>query len=118
MKNFALINTAGYLKFKQVKVCWFLSVNYDVLPKEFKVKEQKTYCSITIEGEELEFSGGFTDLHTRSYEHILAGKGYSVEAPRQAIEIVHTIRHAKPIGMKGEYHPFVKKSLAKHPFER
>ena len=109
---------AGYLEFKQARVRWFLSINYDVLPDEIKAKGQRTYRSITIEGEELEFSGGFTDLHTHSYEHILAGKGYGLEAPRQAIEIVHEIRHAKPIGAKGEYHPFVLKELAKHPFEK
>jgi UDP-N-acetyl-2-amino-2-deoxyglucuronate dehydrogenase len=121
-QNITHINThdrsAGYLEFSQARVRWFLSINYDVLPDDIKAKGQRTYRSITIEGEELEFSGGFTDLHTRSYEHILSGNGYGLEAPRQAIEIVHKIRHASPIGAKGEYHPFVKKTLAKHPFER
>ena len=74
--------------------------------------------NITIEGEELEFSGGFTDLHTVSYQEIIAGKGYGLEAPRQAIEIVHDVRHSTPIGAKGNYHPFVKKPLANHPFEK
>ena len=109
---------AGYLEFEKARVRWFLSINYDVLPEEIKAKGQRTYRSITIEGEELEFSGGFTDLHTRVYEGILDGKGYGLEDARQAIEIVHDIRSKQPIGVKGDYHPFVTKSLQKHPFRK
>jgi UDP-N-acetyl-2-amino-2-deoxyglucuronate dehydrogenase len=108
---------AGFLEFEKARVRWFLSINADTLPVDVKAKGQTTYRSITVEGEELEFSGGFTDLHTVSYQQIISGKGYGVEAPRQAIEIVHNIRHSTPIGAKGEYHPFVKKSLTKHPFD-
>jgi len=107
---------AGFLEFDKARVRWFLSINEDVLPQEAVAKGQRTYRSITIEGDQLEFSGGFTDLHTRSYEEILTGNGYGIEAPRQAIEIVHAIRHEKPIGLVGDYHPFAKKPLAKHPF--
>lgn len=107
---------AGFLEFEKARVRWFLSINDQVLPEEVSEKGQRTYRSITIEGKELEFSGGFTDLHTRSYEEILAGNGYGIEAPRQAIEIVHAIRHEKPIGLTGNYHPFAKKPLSKHPF--
>ena len=109
---------AGYLEFEKARVRWFLSINYDVLPEEIKKKKQRTYRSITIEGEELEFSGGFTDLHTKVYEGILKGKGYGLNDARQAIEIVHDIRSSKPIGLKGEYHPFAKKELVKHPFKK
>ena len=109
---------AGYLEFKKARVRWFLSINSDVLPEEIKAKGQTTFRSITIEGEELEFSGGFTDLHTTSYQEIINGNGYGIEAPRQAIEIVHAIRNSKPIGLKGEYHPFAKKELKSHPFEK
>ncbi len=120
-QNTVHINThdrsAGYLEFEKARVRWFLSINYDVLPEDIKAKGQRTYRSIMIEGEELEFSGGFTDLHTISYKEILKGNGYGLEAPRQAIEIVHDIRHAQPIGAKGEFHPFVKKGLVKHPFK-
>ena len=94
-----------------------MSINADTLPDEIKAKDQTTYRSITIDGKELEFSTGFNDLHTTSYQKIIEGKGYGVEAPRQAIEIVHDIRHATPIGAKGEYHPFVKKPLIVHPFK-
>ncbi len=121
-QNLVHVNThdraAGYLEFEKARVRWFLSINAKTLPDEVKAKGQTTYRSITIEGEELEFSGGFTDLHTVSYQDIILGKGYGIEAPRQAIEIVHNIRHATPIGAKGAYHPFVKKPLLKHPFKK
>ncbi|WP_296378209.1 Gfo/Idh/MocA family oxidoreductase [Winogradskyella sp.] len=109
---------AGYLELERARVRWFLSINEDVLPDEVKARGQRTFRSITIEGEELEFSGGFTDLHNRVYESILDGKGYGLEDARQAIEIVHNIRHAEPRGLVGEYHPFAKKPLSKHPFSK
>jgi UDP-N-acetyl-2-amino-2-deoxyglucuronate dehydrogenase len=109
---------AGFLGFERARVRWFLSINEDVLPKEILQKGQRTYRSITIEGEELEFSDGFTDLHTHSYQHILDGNGYGIDDARQAIEIVHNIRNNEPIGLKGEYHPFAKKTLADHPFKK
>lgn len=119
--NIVHLNThdrsAGYLEFQRARVRWFLSINYDVLPDEIKAKGQRTYRSITIEGEELEFSGGFTDLHTLAYKDIIAGKGYGINEPRQAIAIVHDIRKAQQIGAKGDYHPFISKPLAPHPFE-
>lgn len=99
---------AGYLEFENARVRWFLSINSKYLPEEVKKKGQTTFRSITIDGEELEFSGGFTDLHTMVYKDILAGKGYGLEAARTAIEIVHKIRNTEPIGLKGEYHSFIK----------
>ncbi|CAL2082983.1 Gfo/Idh/MocA family oxidoreductase [Tenacibaculum sp. 190524A05c] len=109
---------AGYLEFKRARVRWFLSINQNALPEEIKKSGQRTYRSIKIEGEELEFSGGFTDLHTKVYESILEGNGYGLEDARQAIEIVHEIRNSKPAGLKGEFHPFAKKDLEAHPFNR
>ncbi|CAM1341384.1 Gfo/Idh/MocA family protein [Tenacibaculum amylolyticum] len=121
-KNVVHVHThdraAGYLEFERAKVRWFLSINYNVLPEEVKQKGQRTYRSITIEGEELEFSGGFTDLHTKVYESILEGKGYGLEDAKRAIEIVHNIRNSSPIGLKGEFHPYAKKILSGHPFKR
>ena len=107
---------SGYLEFERARVRWFLSINYDILPEKIKAKGQRTYRSIKIEGKELEFSGGFTDLHTRVYEGILNGNGYGIEDARQAIEIVHHIRNTSPIGLKGDYHPYAKKELVNHPF--
>jgi UDP-N-acetyl-2-amino-2-deoxyglucuronate dehydrogenase len=100
---------AGYLEYEKARVRWFLSVDVNDVPAEQRLKGQRTYRSITLNGEEIEFSEGFTDLHTRSYEEILAGRGFGLEENRVAIETVATIRNAKPLGMVGEYHPFMKK---------
>jgi UDP-N-acetyl-2-amino-2-deoxyglucuronate dehydrogenase len=99
---------AGYLEFENARVRWFLSINAQYLPQEIKDKGQTTFRSITIDGEELEFSGGFTDLHTMVYKDILNGNGYGLEAARTAIQIVHDIRNTTPIGLKGEYHHLIK----------
>ena len=107
---------SGYLEFDRARVRWFLSINYEVIPTEIKLKGQRTYRSIKVEGEELEFSGGFTDLHTKVYKGVLKGNGYSLEDARQAIEIVHNIRKSEPIGLKGDYHPFAIKDSSNHPF--
>jgi UDP-N-acetyl-2-amino-2-deoxyglucuronate dehydrogenase len=109
--------SAGYLEFEKARVRWFLSINYDLIPDQIKKSGKRTFRSITIEREEFEFSDGFTDLHTISYDEIIKGNGYGLEEPRQAIEIVHKIRNSKPIGLKGEYHPFVKKARSQHPFK-
>jgi UDP-N-acetyl-2-amino-2-deoxyglucuronate dehydrogenase len=100
---------AGCLEYEKARVRWFLSVDVNDVPAEQRLKGQRTYRSITLNGEEIEFSEGFTDLHTRSYEEILAGRGFGLEENRVAIETVATIRNAKPLGMVGEYHPFMKK---------
>jgi len=110
--------SSGYLEFERARVRWFLSIDYEVLPDEIKAIGQTTYRSIKIEGEELEFSGGFKDLHTRVYEGILNGNGYGLDDAKQAIEIVHDIRNSEPVGLIGEYHPFAKKSGVNHPFSR
>ena len=106
----------GYLEFDRARVRWFLSINENVLPEEIQQKGQRTYRSISIEGEELEFSAGFTDLHTKVYQDILEGKGYGLSDARTAIEIVHDIRNSAPVGLKGEYHPFAKLEKSNHPF--
>ena len=103
---------AGFLKLKHANVRWFLSVLYDYIPEEIKAKGQRTYRSITVDGEEIEFSGGFTDLHTKSYEEIIKGNGFGLEEAKKSIEIVSTIRHLEPVGLKGEYHPFCKKVIS------
>jgi len=102
---------AGFLKLKHANVRWFLSVIYDYIPDDIKAKGQRTYRSITVDKEEIEFSGGFTDLHTRSYEEILKGNGFGLDEAKKSIEIVSTIRNLVPVGLKGEYHPFAKKVI-------
>ncbi|MBJ09933.1 MAG: oxidoreductase [Flavobacteriales bacterium] len=99
---------AGFLDLERARVRWFLSVNYDFIPKHTKAIGQRTYRSITVEGEEIEFSHGFTNLHTRSYEEILAGNGFGLQEAKPSIEIVHEIRNATPQSLKGDYHPFCK----------
>ena len=102
---------AGFFKLKHANVRWFLSVNNDYIPEDVKATGQRTYRSITVDGDEIEFSGGFTDLHTRSYEEILKGNGFGLDEAYGSINTVSTIRHLDPIGMKGDYHPFIKKVL-------
>jgi len=109
---------AGFLEFDKARVRWFLSINSSTLPAEAKANGMNTYRAINIENEVFEFSGGFTDLHTKSYEHILAGNGFRMNEARTAISIVQDIRMSKPTGLKGDYHPLCKLPLQKHPFER
>ncbi len=97
---------AGYLELKKARVRWYLSIDANDLPKEATDKDMRTFRSITIEGKEMEFSGGFTDLHTLSYQAILDGQGFGLEEARNSIDLVYAIRKAKPIGLKEEYHPF------------
>ena len=100
---------AGYLEFKHARVRWFLSVNYDYIPEEVKATGQRTYRSITVDGKEVEFSGGFTDLHTKSYAHILSGQGFGLQEARKSIEIVSQIRKQDTIINVSDSHPFIKK---------
>lgn len=109
---------AGYLEFEKARVRWFLSIDYDCIPKSIKETGQRTYRSIKIDGEEIEFSGGFTELHTKSYEAILKGEGFGLSDARQSIEIVHDIRNAEVSSLTGDYHEFVKLPLKRHPFQK
>ncbi|MGX1101542.1 Gfo/Idh/MocA family oxidoreductase [Amorphus sp. MBR-141] len=97
---------AGYLEYECARVRWFLSLDLGDVPEGPRGEGQRTYRSITVDGDEIEFSGGFTDLHTRSYEEILAGRGFGLEDNRTAIETVAHIRTA-PVGTMGDVHPFV-----------
>ncbi|MEQ8534037.1 MAG: Gfo/Idh/MocA family oxidoreductase, partial [Imperialibacter sp.] len=109
---------AGFLEFERARVRWFLSINADTLPQAVKDKGGRTFRSLSMEGEEIEFSDGFTELHTHSYQAILDGKGFGLDFARKSIEIVHDIRHQTPIGLTGDYHPLAKGSKVTHPFSR
>ena len=98
---------AGYLEFENARVRWFLSIDAEDLPKEVKEKQQRTFRAITIDREELEFSDGFTELHTISYQKILQHQGFGLAEVRPSIEIVHDIRNAE-IENLGYKHPFLK----------
>lgn len=95
---------SGYLDLERARVKWFLSIDYNDIPQPIKDKGMRTYRSITINKEEIEFSEGFTNLHTESYLHILKGEGFPLNEAKPAVETVFTIRNASPIGLKGEYH--------------
>lgn len=102
---------SGYLEYENARVRWFLSADATDLPRECVEQNQRTYRSITVSNEEIEFSSGFTDLHTLSYQEILNGNGFEVEEARTAIETVHRIRNTKPIINSPYLHPFVANKL-------
>jgi UDP-N-acetyl-2-amino-2-deoxyglucuronate dehydrogenase len=107
---------AGYLELEKARVRYFLSINADTLPENAVQGEKRTYRTIMIDGNEFEFSQGFTELHTESYKKIFAGEGFRISEARNCIEMVYDIRNAQPIGLKGDYHPLAKLELSKHPF--
>jgi UDP-N-acetyl-2-amino-2-deoxyglucuronate dehydrogenase len=103
-------SAAGFLELKNARVRWFLSIDTNHIPEHVRAKGMRTFRSMTIEGEEIEFSKGFTDLHTESYKEIIAGRGFGLEESIASIQIVHDIREAD-ISKDGsnEMHPFVLK---------
>lgn len=107
---------AGFLQLERARVRYFLSINADTLPANAVQGEKRTYRTIMIDGDEFEFSQGFTELHTKSYEEIMAGRGFSIAEAKRCIEIVYEIRNAHPVGLIGDYHPMAKFPLSGHPF--
>lgn len=102
---------AGYLEYDHARVRWFLSIDVNDVPEAERAKGKRTFRSITADGQNVEFSDGFTDLHTRSYLEILAGRGFGLDENRVAIETVAHIRNS-PVVKIGEIHPFVSKISA------
>ncbi len=100
---------AGYLELKNARVRWFLSVNCNYLPDEVKSSGKRTFRSITVDGSEFEFSEGFTDLHTVTYQDILSGNGYGLDDAKGCIQVAHDIRLATISRGSTETHPFVQK---------
>jgi UDP-N-acetyl-2-amino-2-deoxyglucuronate dehydrogenase len=96
--------SGGFIQLKKARVRWFLSVNFDDLPQHIKDKGQRTYRSIEIENRELEFSEGFTDLHTLTYQGILSGQGFGLDDAYKSISMAHEIRNAPVKGLSGDYH--------------
>lgn len=101
---------AGYLEYERARVRWFLSIDVNDVPESARENGKRTFRAITVSGEDVEFSDGFTDLHTRSYEEILAGRGFGLEENRVAIETVANIRNAS-ISNGGDRHPFVHRKI-------
>ncbi len=102
---------SGFLELEKARVRWFLSLDYNDIPDEIKKSGKRTFRSITVDGEDIEFSDGFTELHTDTYREILAGRGFGIEVARQSVNTVYTIRNAKAEGLKGDYHPILKNIL-------
>jgi len=103
---------AGVLHYERATVRWFLSINAAYLPPAAVAAGKRTYRSIMIGSEELEFSEGFTDLHTAAYADILSGGGFGLEDARPCIETAHAIRNMTPVGLSNEYHPFCRQVAA------
>ena len=99
---------AGFLELQKARVRWFLSLERNDLPFEPQRGKSMTYRSITINGQEVEFSEGFGDLHTTSYQKILDGQGFGTKDVQISVQIASDIRSAKPVGLKGDYHPILK----------
>lgn len=99
---------AGFLELKQARVRWFLSVDAQDIPVTAAAKGVRTFRSLTLNGEEFEFSDGFADLHTKSYQEILAGRGFGLADVRPSIQLVHDIRNAPRAGLMGDFHPLAK----------
>jgi UDP-N-acetyl-2-amino-2-deoxyglucuronate dehydrogenase len=99
----------GVIELENADVQWFLSIDARDLPSEIQ-GVQRTFRSIAVDGEEIEFSGGFNDLHTRVYEETLAGRGFGIEEARPSVELIHRIREASPREARGEIHPMIRGS--------
>jgi UDP-N-acetyl-2-amino-2-deoxyglucuronate dehydrogenase len=102
---------SGYLELEKARVRWFLSLDHKDLPAAVAQKGIRTYRSIVMDKTEIEFSEGFTDLHTKSYEEILNGRGFGMQEAQSSIEIVYHIRNATPVGLQGEYHELCRQVL-------
>ncbi len=100
--------TSGYLELERARVKWFLSIDREDLPQSSRDNGQPTYRSITIDGSEVEFSEGFTELHTEVYKKTLAGQGFGLEDTRASISLAHDIRLATPIGLTADSHQLIK----------
>lgn len=99
---------AGFIRFKKANVKWFLSINEESIPAPIRAQGKRTFRSTLIDGEAFEFSDGFTELHTRSYEKILNNEGFGLEEARKAVVITHDIRNKQIEQNKGELHSFLK----------
>jgi UDP-N-acetyl-2-amino-2-deoxyglucuronate dehydrogenase len=100
---------AGYLELERATVKWFLSVAVEDLPFDAQPGVRTTYRAIDVDGEEVEFSDGFTDLHTRIYERTIAGNGFGIDDVRPAIQLGYQLRHAPLTPIDESAHPFARR---------
>lgn len=99
---------AGFLQLQKARVRWFLSLDYDDIPEEVRKEGKRTFRSILVSGKEVEFSEGFTELHTHSYQEIINGNGFGLDDARNSVQIVHELRTRKAVGITGDYHPILR----------
>ncbi len=99
---------SGFLQLARARVRWFLSIDYHDLPDPVKKAGKRTFRSVLVDKEEIEFSDGFSDLHTETYREILAGRGFGLTEAKNSIETVYNIRNSQPVGFTGDYHPMCK----------
>ena len=99
---------AGFLKLEHANIRWFLSIDYNDIPDDVRKAGKRTYRSLLMDDQEIEFSDGFTDLHTEMYREIIAGRGFGLLDAKQSINIVCNIRNSQPVGLQGDYHPILK----------
>jgi UDP-N-acetyl-2-amino-2-deoxyglucuronate dehydrogenase len=104
----------GFLDLERASVRWFLSVDPLDLPANVRAAKRSTFRSITVDGKEVDFTEGFTDLHTKVYEEILAGRGFGIEDARPSIELVHRIRHAALSAHDEMLHPHFSGQIARY----
>jgi UDP-N-acetyl-2-amino-2-deoxyglucuronate dehydrogenase len=101
-------HASGYMELGTARVKWFLSIDYNHIPEDLKSLGKRTFRSITMEGQEIEFSEGFTELHTKSYEHILKGEGFGLSDAEASIQTAYAIRNATPSGVCERSHHLLK----------
>ena len=106
-----ITRAGGFLEYERARVRWWVSIQAQDLPAEVIAAGKRTYRSITVDGHEVEFSEGFADLHTLSYQRILAGQGFGPEESRSAITTVSQIRSMEVMGLRSHSHPLLAQSL-------
>lgn len=84
---------AGSLILERARINWFLSINYEHLPEDVKRSNKRTFRTLSLGGKEIEFSEGFTDLHTQSYSEILKGNAFGLTEAKASIDLVYKIRN-------------------------
>jgi UDP-N-acetyl-2-amino-2-deoxyglucuronate dehydrogenase len=95
VKEHTTQTASGSLELQNANINWMLSIDANALPDEAKATGKRTFRTLTIDGESFEFSDGFTELHTKSYQQILNGNGFPISETLKAIEVVHAIRNFK-----------------------
>jgi UDP-N-acetyl-2-amino-2-deoxyglucuronate dehydrogenase len=109
--SYELHKASGFLQLERARVRWFLSLDYDDLPEPLRVKGIRTYRSVTIDGKEIEFSDGFTNLHTATYNEIISCGNFGIQEVKPSVILTDSIRNSTSVGLIGDYHPLLKRKV-------